>query len=87
MHGFKGIYLSKALTCMNIFLYKQKNVFFNQGGGYLWKQSIHLKYTTLPPYLQRLSNPQHAYQSFLSYFVVLPRGAMGLSAVCDCGMS
>ena len=31
----KGIYLSKALTCMKFFLYKQKNVFY-QGDRYLW---------------------------------------------------
>ena len=30
----KGIYLSKALTCMEIFLYKQE-LFFCQGDGYL----------------------------------------------------
>ena len=32
---FKGIYLSKALTCMKIFLYKQE-LLFCQGDGYLW---------------------------------------------------
>ena len=31
----KGIYLSKALTCMKSFQYKQK-LFFYQGDGYLW---------------------------------------------------
>ena len=31
----KGIYLSKALTCMKFFLYKQKLLFY-QGDGYLW---------------------------------------------------
>ena len=31
---FKGIYLSKALTCMNFFLYK--NLLFYQGDGYPW---------------------------------------------------
>ena len=31
----KGIYLSKALTCMNIFLYKQE-LLFCQGDGYFW---------------------------------------------------
>ena len=33
--ALKGINLSKALTCMNIFLYKQI-VFFCQGDRYLW---------------------------------------------------
>ena len=32
---YKGIYLSKALTCMNIFLYKQE-LHFCQGDGHLW---------------------------------------------------
>ena len=32
---FKGICLSKALTCMIFFLYKQKLLFY-QGDGYLW---------------------------------------------------
>ena len=31
----KGIYLSKALTCMKIFLYKQE-LLFCQGDGYFW---------------------------------------------------
>ena len=31
----KGIHLSKALTCMKIFLYKQE-LLFCQGDGYLW---------------------------------------------------
>ena len=32
---FKGIYPSKALTCMKIFLYKQE-LLFRQGDQYLW---------------------------------------------------
>ena len=31
----KGLYLSKALTCMKIFLYKQE-LHFCQGDGYFW---------------------------------------------------
>ena len=31
----KGIYLSKALTCIKIFLYKQE-LLFCQGDGYFW---------------------------------------------------
>ena len=34
-YKFKGIYLSKALTCMNTFLYKQE-LLFCQGDGYFW---------------------------------------------------
>ena len=30
-----GLLLSKALACMNVFLYKQKWLFY-QGDGYLW---------------------------------------------------
>ena len=32
---YKAIYLSKALTCMKFFLYKQ-NMLFYKGDGYLW---------------------------------------------------
>ena len=32
---FKGIYLSKALTCMKLFLFKQKLLFY-QEDGHLW---------------------------------------------------
>ena len=35
--SIKGICLSKALTCMKLFLYKQKLLFY-QGDGYLWPQ-------------------------------------------------
>ena len=35
IYMIKGIYLSKALTCMNIFLYKQE-LLFCQGDGYFW---------------------------------------------------
>ena len=31
----RGVYLSKAFTCMKFFLYKQKMLFY-QGDGYLW---------------------------------------------------
>ena len=31
----KGIFLSKSLTCMKFFLYKQKMLFY-QGDGYIW---------------------------------------------------
>ena len=37
----KGVYLSKALTCMQFFLYKQ-NLLFYQGDGYLWPQCCEL---------------------------------------------
>ena len=33
--AIKGIFLSKALTCMKFFLFKQKWLFY-QGDGYLW---------------------------------------------------
>ena len=49
----KGMLLSKALTCMKFFLYKQKWLFYH-GDGYLWlywlyEQFIHLKQITLRP--------------------------------------
>ena len=73
------IYLSKVLTCMNFFLYKQKLLFY-KGDGYLWlhccMKTLYilpvtcpicvtgLTYITLRPNIQLLSNRQHAYQSF-----------------------
>ena len=63
----KGIYLSKALTCMKFFLYKQKFLFY-QGDGYLrphcCMNNLYISYRPLPPKIQLLSNQQHAYQSF-----------------------
>ena len=62
----KGIYLSKALTCMNNFLYKQE-LLFCQGDGYLWPHccmnNLYISHRSLyAPNIQLLSNPQHAYQ-------------------------
>ena len=56
--SFKGIYLSKALTCMNIFLYK-KELLFCQGDGYLYEQLIYLTQITVRPNVQLLSKRQH----------------------------
>ena len=53
-HVVKGIYLSKALTCMKLFLYKQK-CFFYQGGGYLGHIVVLTIYTSHIDH----STPQH----------------------------
>ena len=65
---FKGVYLSKALTCMKIFLYKQELLLMSRRRiplvTLVFEQLIHLTKITLRPNIQLLSNPQHAYQSF-----------------------
>ena len=70
----KGILLSKALTCMDFFLYKQKWLFLSliriSLAILLYEQFIHLRQMTLRPNIKLLSTQQHAYQSFLSYFLV-----------------
>ena len=64
--------LSKALTCINFFLYKQKWLFYH-GDGYIWLYCCMNTQITLRPNMQLLSTQQHVYQSFLSYFLVLFR--------------
>ena len=64
----KGIYLSKALTCMKLFLYKQTLLFY-QGDGYLWlhccMNNLYIPHRSFfRPNIHLLSNRQHAYQSF-----------------------
>ena len=44
LRNFKGIYLSKAFTCMKFFLYKQKCI-FHQGDGYFWPHCCITMYT------------------------------------------
>ena len=69
--------LSKALTRMNFFLCKQKMAIFSWRRIplviLLYGQFIHLTQIALHPNTQLLSTQQHAYQSFLSYFLVLFR--------------
>ena len=60
----KGIYLSKALTCMNFFLYKQKMLFFIKETETFGHTVVRAIYASLRPNIQHLSIPQHAYQSF-----------------------
>ena len=50
----KGMLLSKALTCMKFFLYKQKWL-FHHGDGLLYEPFIHLTHITLRPNKQLLS--------------------------------
>ena len=58
-----GILLSEALTCMNIFLYKQKWLFFSRRriplAIFLYEQFIHLTHITVRLNTQLLSNRQH----------------------------
>ena len=63
----KGIYLSKAFTCMKIFLYKQELLFY-QGDGYLWPHycmnNLYISHRSLYALTYSFfSNRQHAYQS------------------------
>ena len=48
--SLKGIFLSKAPTCMKYFLYKKK-CFFYQGNGYLWPHccmnNLYISHTSL----------------------------------------
>ena len=64
----KGIDLSKALTCMKLFLYKQKLLFFIKGTDIFGHIVVWTIYTFhidhIRPNIQLLNNPQHAYQSF-----------------------
>ena len=63
---FKGIYLSKALTCTNFFVHK-KNCFLSRRqiplATLLYEQFIHLSQITLHPNIQLLRKRQHAYKS------------------------
>ena len=70
----KGSAITKALTCMKIYLYKQKWQFC-QGDSdtlaiLLYKQFIHYTKIKLGPNKQLLTTQQQAYQSFLSYFLL-----------------
>ena len=71
----KGIYLSKALTCMKLFqvLYKQKMLFY-QGDGYLWPHCCmnNLYISNRPLYAQHAAFEQLA--PCLSVFLELLPG-------------
>ena len=72
---FKEMLLSKALTRMHFFVYKQKWLSYHEKRKHLaillYEQFIHLTQITLRPNIQLLSTQQHAYQLFFSYFLVL----------------
>ena len=76
MSDLKEMLLSKALTCMN-FSSINKNGFLSWRriplAILMYEQFIHLTQITLRPNIQLLSTQRHAYQSFLSYFLVLFR--------------
>ena len=74
-HAPQGTPITKALTCMKIYLYKQKWQFY-QRDLYFWifccmnNFCISHRSINLHPNTQLLSTKQHAYQSF--FFGLLP---------------
>ena len=72
---FKEMLLSKALTCKNFSCIKMAilSLIRIPLAILLYGQFIHLTKITLRPNIQLFSAQQHAYQSFLSYFLVLFR--------------
>ena len=82
--AIKGIYLSKALTCMKIFLYKQE-LLFCQGDGYFWPQCcMNNLYTHIDHF-----TPQHtAFEqsaACLSVFLELLPGLIPLTMLWHAG--
>ena len=71
---FKGTPISKALTCTTIILNKQKMAILSRRltllAIILHEQCTHHKQINLRQNKQLLSTQQHAYQSFLSYFLL-----------------
>ena len=69
---FKGTPITKALTCMKTYLYKQKMAILSRRPIpiLLYEQFLHLTQINLHPNTQLLSTQQHAYQSFFGYFLV-----------------
>ena len=65
----KGTPITKALTCMKIYLYKQKKAILSKRpillAILLYEQFLHLTQINLHPNTQLLSTQQLAYQSFL----------------------
>ena len=61
LKNFKGIYLSKALTCMTLFLYKQKLLFIKETDsfGYIVVRTIYTSHIDL-------FTPQHEGAQWLS---------------------
>ena len=76
---YKGIYLSKALTCMKIFLYKQE-LHFCQGDGYLWSRCCMNKYTSHIDHF----TPQHtAFEQSAACLSVFFRVTSWFDTVCN----
>ena len=71
---FKGLYLSKALICMKVFLYKPKCLLLSRKwmplATLLYEQFIHLTEIHWRPSIQLFSNWQHANQTSWLFFVV-----------------
>ena len=69
----KGSPISKALTCMKIYLYKKMTILSWRLillAILFYEQFIHLTQINSHPNIQFLSSQQHAYQSFFGYFLV-----------------
>ena len=61
----KGFPISKAFTCMKIYLNKHKGrLIFLAKLLYIYEQFIHLTQIHIRPNIQFLSTQQRAYQSF-----------------------
>ena len=76
---FKGIYLSKALTCMKFFLYKQKMLFY-QGGWYLWP---HYCMNKLYISHRSLNTLTYSFWAIGSMFISLFRVTSWFDTVCN----
>ena len=79
MQLIKGIYLSKALTCINFFLYKQKSFFF-QGDGYLWS---HCCMNILYISHRSLYAPTYSFIAIGSMLISLFRVTSRFDSVCN----
>ena len=76
---FKGIYLSKALTCMKLFLYKQKLLFYH-GEGYLWP---HCCMNNLYSSHRSLYTPRYCFSAVGSMLISLFRVTSWFDTVCN----
>ena len=74
-----GIYLSKALTCMKFFLYKQK-LLFNQGDGYLWP---HCCTNNLYISHRSLNTPTYRFWAIGSMLISLFRVTSWFDTICN----
>ena len=76
---FKGIYLSKALSCVKFFLYKKKLLFY-QGHRYLWP---HCWMDNLYISHRSLYTPTYSFWAIGSMLISLFRVTSGFDTVCN----